>query len=114
VIFSENYASSWWCLDELAEIVKCKKTIGQILLPVFYHVNPFVVRRQTGTFAEAFTIHERQHQVEREKMQRWREALTEAANCSGWNLNDIANGYYAMNSCVFHAFFFFHFFSLKF
>ena len=25
VVFSENYASSTWCLDELAKIVECKK-----------------------------------------------------------------------------------------
>jgi hypothetical protein len=106
VVFSENYASSGWCLDELVEIVQCKKTIGHILLPVFYHMDPYIVRRQTGTFAEAFTTHERRHQVERERMQRWREALSEAANCSGWDLNNVANGYYAMNSCIFLAFFF--------
>ena len=36
IVFSENYASSRWCLDELVEILECKKN-GQILvLPVFY------------------------------------------------------------------------------
>ncbi|XP_065622345.1 disease resistance protein RUN1-like [Quercus suber] len=28
VVFSEKYADSWWCLDELAKIVECKKKEG--------------------------------------------------------------------------------------
>ncbi|XP_057990212.1 disease resistance protein RUN1-like [Hevea brasiliensis] len=35
VIFSENYADSPWCLDELVEILKCKEESGQIVLPLF-------------------------------------------------------------------------------
>ncbi|XP_075099498.1 disease resistance protein Roq1-like [Nicotiana tabacum] len=29
VVFSKNYATSAWCLDELAKIMKCKKELGQ-------------------------------------------------------------------------------------
>jgi 3-dehydroquinate dehydratase len=58
VILSENYASSTWCLDELAEIVRCMKENEMIVVPVFYHVNPSNVRHQRGTFEEAFTKHE--------------------------------------------------------
>ena len=29
IIFSENYASSTWCLEELVKIVKCMKEIGR-------------------------------------------------------------------------------------
>nr|KAJ0190366.1 hypothetical protein LSAT_V11C800409640 [Lactuca sativa] len=36
IVFSENYADSSWCLDELAHIMKCKDTRGQILIPIFY------------------------------------------------------------------------------
>ncbi|XP_042487962.1 TMV resistance protein N-like [Macadamia integrifolia] len=39
-IFLKNYASSKWCLKELAEIVECKKTMNQCVLPIFYHVDP--------------------------------------------------------------------------
>ena len=41
IILSKNYASSKWCLDELAKIVKCREETGLIVLPVFYDVDPF-------------------------------------------------------------------------
>ncbi|CAL5413883.1 unnamed protein product [Camellia sinensis] len=34
VVFSRNYASSRWCLDELVKIIECKRTLGQLLLPI--------------------------------------------------------------------------------
>jgi hypothetical protein len=108
VVFSQGYASSSWCLDELVEILHCKNTIGQILLPIFYDVNPSDVRKQTGTFAEAFARHEDRFQSEMERVHKWRAALTEAANYSGWDLQNIANGYYVMLSsllCFFMQFF---------
>lgn len=102
VVFSKGYASSRWCLDELVEIVDCKNTIGNTLLPVFYHVNPSDVRKQIGTFAEAFARHEERarFQIVMDRVQRWRASLTEAANCSGWDLESVANGYYATNFCA--------------
>ncbi|KAL7208400.1 hypothetical protein ACSBR1_030203 [Camellia fascicularis] len=48
VVFSRNYASSRWCLDELVKIIECKKTLGQLLVPIFYDVDPSDVRHQTG------------------------------------------------------------------
>jgi hypothetical protein len=101
VVFSKGYASSRWCLDELVEIVHCKNTIGSTLLPVFYHVDSSDVRHQIGTFAEAFAKHEKRFQTDMERVQRWRAALTEAADCSGWDLKSVANGYYAIDSCIF-------------
>ena len=38
IIFSENYASSTWCLNELVKILECKKN-DQMVLPVFYKVD---------------------------------------------------------------------------
>ncbi|XP_059441190.1 disease resistance protein RPV1-like [Corylus avellana] len=93
VVFSKGYASSRWCLDELVEIVQCRNTIGHTLLPIFYHVDPSDVRKQAGTFAEAFAGHEERFQTDIGRVQRWRVALTEAANCSGWNLESLENGY---------------------
>ena len=101
VIFSEGYASSRWCLNELVEIVHCKNTKGHTLFPIFYHVDPSNVRNKNGTFAKAFARHEERFQTNMERVQRWKEALIDAVNCSGWDLKCIANGYYAMNSCTF-------------
>ncbi|XP_044469735.1 disease resistance protein RPS4B-like [Mangifera indica] len=50
-----GYASSRWCLKELDEIVKCKNTYDQIIIPVFYDVDPSDVRNQTGDFGKAFS-----------------------------------------------------------
>ena len=58
VVLSKNYASSIWCLDELVKIMKCSKKMGLIILPIFYDVDPSVVRTQAGTYAQAFDEHE--------------------------------------------------------
>jgi hypothetical protein len=100
VIFSKNYGFSRWCLDELTEIVLCKNTRGQTLLPIFYHVNPSDVRHQAGSFGEAFARHEEWFDIER--VQRWRCALIEAVNCSGWLVD--GNGYYVLSSFFFFFF----------
>ncbi|KFK31684.1 hypothetical protein AALP_AA6G145800 [Arabis alpina] len=83
VIFSENYASSSWCLNELLEIVRCKKAFDQMVIPVFYGLDPSHVRKQTGEFGKIFeeTCHNKTEQV---KIQ-WREALTDVANILGYH-----------------------------
>uniref|UniRef100_A0A6N2LJM7 TIR domain-containing protein n=1 Tax=Salix viminalis TaxID=40686 RepID=A0A6N2LJM7_SALVM len=89
VIFSKGYASTRWCLNELVEILECKKRkTGQIVLPIFYDIDPSDVRKQTGSFAKAFDKHE---ECFKEKVKEWRKALEEAGNLSGWNLNDMEN-----------------------
>ncbi|XP_075658526.1 disease resistance protein RUN1-like [Castanea sativa] len=81
IVFSENYAFFTWCLEELAKIVECK-TNKQLVLPVFYKVDPSEVRKQEGKFGEALTMHEEKFN-DKKKIQRWRKALCEAANLSG-------------------------------
>ena len=88
VIFSKNYAFSTWCLDELAKIVKCIKETGLIILPIFYDVDPCDVRKQMGTFGEAFNEHAERFKENMEKIETWRSALREVANLSGWHLQD--------------------------
>ncbi|TXG68555.1 hypothetical protein EZV62_003490 [Acer yangbiense] len=81
IIFSKDYASSRWCLEELVKILECKKRYGQIVIPVFYNVVPTDVRNQTGTFGDAFTKHYQKQSLD--QVQRWKDALNEAANLSG-------------------------------
>ncbi|KAH9722184.1 ADP-ribosyl cyclase/cyclic ADP-ribose hydrolase [Citrus sinensis] len=88
-IFSKNYASSKWCLDELVKILECKNMNDQVVVPVFYHVDPSDVRKQTGSFGDAFSKLEQQFREMPEKVQLWRAVLTEASNLSGWDSTNI-------------------------
>ncbi|PHU08275.1 hypothetical protein BC332_24764 [Capsicum chinense] len=93
IVFSKNYANSTWCLDELEKIMECNKRKGQIVLPVFYDVDPSTVRKQKSSFGEAFSSHEAHFSDD--KLQKWREALEEAANLSGWDSPNTANAHEA-------------------
>ena len=84
IVFSENYASSRWCLDELVEILECKKN-GQMVLHVFYKVDPSEVRNQKGKFGEALAKNEVNNI---KKMQRWREAPNKVGSISGLTYKD--------------------------
>ncbi|XP_021806795.1 TMV resistance protein N-like [Prunus avium] len=82
IVFSTRYADSSWCLDELVKIMECRRTLNQIVLPIFYNVDPSDVRKQTGTLASDFQKHTIRHKDE--VVKEWRKALTEAANlCAG-------------------------------
>ncbi len=87
IVFSENYASSTWCLDELVKILGCRKN-GQFVLPVFYKVDPSEVRQQKGNIGIALAKHEEKFKDNTEKVQSWKVALNEAASLSGWHYED--------------------------
>ncbi|KAJ9541616.1 LOW QUALITY PROTEIN: hypothetical protein OSB04_028122 [Centaurea solstitialis] len=59
IVFSENYADSSWCLQELAHIMKCKDERGLIVMPIFYHMDPSELRNQKRKYGKAFTQHEK-------------------------------------------------------
>lgn len=86
VVLSENYASSSWCLQELAKIVECRREREMRVFPIFYHVNPSDVRRQKGTFAGAFAEHENRFKENLEMVQAWRDALKDVADLKGLHL----------------------------
>ncbi|XP_076917094.1 TMV resistance protein N-like isoform X1 [Bidens hawaiensis] len=92
IVFSKRYASSSWCLNELLKIMECRKTGGHIAYPVFYDVDPSDVRKQTRSVGKALAKHKNNNKSEVEK---WREALKEAANLSGLDVRNTANGYEA-------------------
>ncbi|KAL3733907.1 hypothetical protein ACJRO7_023284 [Eucalyptus globulus] len=54
VIFSKNYASSTWCLEEVAKVVECKDINEGSVIPIFYEVNPSDIRKLRGNFGTAF------------------------------------------------------------
>ena len=83
VILSKHFATSTWCLEELATIIERMKEKGMIVLPTFYNVDPSNVWKQTGTFAQAFTEHEERFKENVEKVQTWRDALRKVTNLFG-------------------------------
>ncbi|KAI6695181.1 hypothetical protein NL676_022891 [Syzygium grande] len=86
VVFSENYAESWWCLKELVQILERKNRRKQPMLPIFYQVEPGKVRGQKQSYEEALTKHE--IEFGKRKVKKWRDALSEAANVNGMHLRD--------------------------
>ncbi|KAI9072659.1 hypothetical protein K1719_045379 [Acacia pycnantha] len=103
VIFSKDYASSRWCLEELVKIMECKRDKNLIVIPIFYNVDPSHVRHQEGSYANAFAQHERkfkddlmklqdafpQHEQKFKdyliKLQVWKFVLKETADLSGYH-----------------------------
>uniref|UniRef100_A0A251TS18 Putative disease resistance protein (TIR-NBS-LRR class) family n=1 Tax=Helianthus annuus TaxID=4232 RepID=A0A251TS18_HELAN len=90
IVFSKNYASSSWCLDELVKIIECHKTDGRTAYPVFFNVEPTEVRHQSGAVKEAFAKHEK-----KEAAGIWRNAMKEAADLSGRELKTTFDGHEA-------------------
>jgi hypothetical protein len=89
VVFSENYATSKWCLNELAQIMERRRSYtGQVVIPVFYEVDPSDVRKQKGSYETAFARYASEVatcETFKVTVMEWKAALTEAANISGWD-----------------------------
>ncbi|XP_056158553.1 TMV resistance protein N-like isoform X2 [Syzygium oleosum] len=88
IIFSKDYASSPWCLEELTKIMECKEQRDLIVFSVFYKVEPREVRTPRGSYNDALVKHESQFMMDSEKVKRWKKALFDAGCSSGWHLND--------------------------
>ena len=102
IVFSKNYATSTWCLDELVKILECKKK-GQVVFPIFYKVDPSEVRSQKGKFGEELAKHEESFKYDTNKVQRWRAALNEAGNLSDWHYkNEYVFNHYSIITTKFY------------
>ncbi|KAL6146627.1 hypothetical protein ACLB2K_057305 [Fragaria x ananassa] len=84
VVLSPDYASSPWCLDELAKIIESMEPGDKRILPVFFDMGPSDVEHQRKSFAKAFAEHEVKFSDDPKKVERWRQALRKVANLSGW------------------------------
>ncbi|KAM7519348.1 hypothetical protein LguiB_018310 [Lonicera macranthoides] len=108
VVFSKNYASSRWCLDELVKIMDCRHRrcgssssssgsnsssmeLGSqtVVIPIFYDVDPSDVRKPEYFGENIIKRHDPA------KVEMWRQALEEAANLSGYVLKNTADGHEA-------------------
>lgn len=95
VVFSENYASSSWCLNELVEIFNWHQQTKNLVVGVYCNIEPKVVRWQSGSFEQSFKEHEARvtemkevvaAEAEREKVKGWRRTLNNVAAISGMHI----------------------------
>ncbi|XP_040364168.1 disease resistance protein RPV1-like [Rosa chinensis] len=100
IVFSENYAFSKWCLDEMVHILECRRSKNQMVRPIFYKVDPSDVRNQRGTFGVALAQHESRFEDDMDKVSKWRAALSEAANLSGWHFSGTGYEYELIDNIV--------------
>ncbi|CAL9216158.1 unnamed protein product [Arabidopsis halleri] len=82
VVLSPNYAKSHWCLEELAMLCDLKSSLGRLVLPIFYEVEPCIFRKQNGPYEMDFEEHSKR--FSEEKIQRWRRAMNIIGNIPGF------------------------------
>ncbi|EFH41559.1 predicted protein [Arabidopsis lyrata subsp. lyrata] len=75
VIFSEDYTESKWCLDELVQIKECMDQNKLRVIPIFYKLDPAVVKRLQGKFGDQFRDLEYRYKHKPERPQKWKEAV---------------------------------------
>lgn len=82
-------------------ILECRNISKRLLLPVFYHVDPSDILKQSGSISRALYMHEEKFEREvddtkrkhlMDKLKRWRTALTQVANLGGMTLQNETNG----------------------
>ncbi|KAI3442485.1 uncharacterized protein J3R85_000661 [Psidium guajava] len=90
-IFSRDYASSAWCLRELAHMVeRLRRSTDKVILPIFFDVDPYDVKLRTGLYVDALKGHEDRFGYD--EVRRWKEALTDVASIKGWHCRDRGQG----------------------
>ncbi|KAJ4980317.1 hypothetical protein NE237_031154 [Protea cynaroides] len=86
-ILSESFFASEWCLSELAEMVECYKSKGQIILPIIFDVEAEDVRNQTGIIKALFESHKKRN--DEQTLKRWKNASTVVGGILGYQLKDV-------------------------
>ncbi|KAI9092537.1 hypothetical protein K1719_027665 [Acacia pycnantha] len=90
IVFSEKYANSTFCLRELETILECFIEDGRLVYPVFYYVDPSELRHPSrhprGSYAKALAGQEERFKDDKQKVEKWRLALSQAANLKGYHL----------------------------
>ncbi|XP_048134032.1 disease resistance protein L6-like [Rhodamnia argentea] len=89
-VLSQNYARSKWCLQELVQMIESMKSDGQVVLPVFYGVEPADVRYQKRSFGETFSHFSRKYSEE--DVGKWKQALEDVGSLKGWESERTADG----------------------
>ncbi|MCH79268.1 disease resistance protein (TIR-NBS-LRR class) [Trifolium medium] len=93
IVFSSNFDASTWFLEELEKILECRRTTRQVVMPLFYDVDPSDVRQQKGVFAQNWWFRNN-------KSRRYRAALSEVANMLGFDVRDSRDESQCINRIV--------------
>ncbi|KAI9081702.1 hypothetical protein K1719_036356 [Acacia pycnantha] len=88
IIFTNHYASSRRCLEELTKIMKFRKSRDHALLPIFYGVDKYDVRNQEFSFGETFQYLIQRISPSEDEVSRWRTVLSEAGGIYGFDVPD--------------------------
>ncbi|XP_030513578.2 TMV resistance protein N-like [Rhodamnia argentea] len=89
VVFSEDFAYSQMCLEEVAKIMESKKQKENFkVFPVFYKVEAIEVSNVEGSHKSGMEEQEKRFGKDSEKVKRWKKALHEAGSMFGWQLHD--------------------------
>ncbi|KAI9104329.1 hypothetical protein K1719_022901 [Acacia pycnantha] len=90
IIFSQNYAGSSWCLQELEKIMECYRITYQEVFPIFYDVQPSEVRKQQNAFGKAWEKLITTFPISKgmKVANNLKKALIEASNLSGWDMQN--------------------------
>nr|XP_043630624.1 disease resistance protein RUN1-like [Erigeron canadensis] len=101
IVFSKEYATSKWCLDETMMIMEeydlRSSTDKREVIPLFYNIDPTDVRFQTGCFEDAFKGYDdevtKEVDVQKrnelsEKVEAWRTYLKKAGSLTGMTFKD--------------------------
>jgi hypothetical protein len=89
IVFSKNYAMCSSSMEILAFIVdnfQQSHHSHRFIFPVFYGIEPFEVRQQSGPYGMLFSRYD-SHYRNKEKVIKWRNTLSQVAKLSGWNIN---------------------------
>ena len=86
VVLSRNFATSKWCLEEIAKIVDCMEHGNLVIIPVFYHVDPSDVSSQRNCFEQGFVDHEANPEISPQMVKTWRSAFKTVGALSGMHV----------------------------
>ncbi|XP_039170319.1 disease resistance protein RUN1-like [Eucalyptus grandis] len=80
VIFSKNYASSTWCLEEVAKAVECKDVHEGSVIPIFHRVDPSDIWKLRENFGIAFAKTEEAYLGDKSDIKKWKDAVSKVAS----------------------------------
>ncbi|CAN4114514.1 unnamed protein product [Withania somnifera] len=89
LVFSKNYATSKWVMDELVQIMECREKLGLIVFPVFYDVEPSDVRYLKNEFGEGFAELRKKNKNNNSSLTKWKRVLKDAADISGFHVKNM-------------------------